>query len=209
MRKVEKSVLLQLFDQSWKEHLLALDHLRQGIGLRAYGQSDPLNEYKREAFKLFSDHAGRPARAGDGVLSGSSCSCAWSRRPSPEPLQMQEMPPEPGDGRAGDGSDGAASIRPVPRVAASPGCTAPRPKRCDPNDPATWGKVSRNAACPCGAARSTSTATAGSDAPAGTPRTCMPRTGTPRVGTPRTAMMMPAGGAAAWPWGRSAGPPVP
>ena len=54
-RQVEKSVLMQLFDQSWKEHLLHLDHLRQGIGLRAYGQKDPLNEYKREAFNLFSD----------------------------------------------------------------------------------------------------------------------------------------------------------
>src|SRR5262249_12734458 len=53
MRQVEKSMLLQLFDQAWKEHLLHLDHLRQGIGLRAYGQKDPLNEYKREAFNLF------------------------------------------------------------------------------------------------------------------------------------------------------------
>jgi preprotein translocase subunit SecA len=47
--------LMQLFDQSWKDHLLHLDHLRQGIGLRAYGQKDPLNEYKREAFNLFND----------------------------------------------------------------------------------------------------------------------------------------------------------
>ena len=52
-RMVEKSLLLQIFDQIWKEHLLALDHLRQGIGLRAYGQRDPLNEYKLEAFNLF------------------------------------------------------------------------------------------------------------------------------------------------------------
>ncbi len=54
-RQVEKSVLMQIFDQNWKDHLLHLDHLRQGIGLRAYGQKDPLNEYKREAFNLFSD----------------------------------------------------------------------------------------------------------------------------------------------------------
>ena len=53
MRMVEKSLLLQILDQVWKEHLLSLDHLRQGIGLRAYGQRDPLNEYKREAFALF------------------------------------------------------------------------------------------------------------------------------------------------------------
>ncbi|MFO0400541.1 MAG: preprotein translocase subunit SecA, partial [Alphaproteobacteria bacterium] len=54
MRQIEKSLLLQIFDQSWKEHLLSLDHLRQGIGLRAYGQRDPLNEYKSEAFRLFN-----------------------------------------------------------------------------------------------------------------------------------------------------------
>jgi preprotein translocase subunit SecA len=53
LRMAEKSLLLQILDQSWKEHLLALDHLRQGIGLRAYGQRDPLNEYKREAFEMF------------------------------------------------------------------------------------------------------------------------------------------------------------
>ncbi|MCO5135790.1 MAG: preprotein translocase subunit SecA, partial [Phyllobacteriaceae bacterium] len=55
MRMVEKSLLLQILDQIWKEHLLNLDHLRQGIGLRAYAQRDPLNEYKRESFGLFED----------------------------------------------------------------------------------------------------------------------------------------------------------
>ena len=53
MRMAEKSLLLQVLDQQWKEHLLALDQLRQGIGLRAYAQKDPLNEYKREAFHMF------------------------------------------------------------------------------------------------------------------------------------------------------------
>ena len=54
-RMAEKSILLQVIDQQWKEHLLALDHLRQGINLRAYAQRDPLNEYKREAFNLFDE----------------------------------------------------------------------------------------------------------------------------------------------------------
>jgi preprotein translocase subunit SecA len=53
MRMAEKSLLLQVLDQQWKEHLLGLDQLRQGISLRAYGQKDPLNEYKREAFMMF------------------------------------------------------------------------------------------------------------------------------------------------------------
>src|SRR6185437_11453856 len=54
MRMAEKSLLLQILDQNWKEHLVQLDHLRQGINLRAYAQRDPVNEYKREAFELFS-----------------------------------------------------------------------------------------------------------------------------------------------------------
>ena len=54
-RNVEKSFLLQIIDHSWKDHLLFLDYLKQGISLRAYGQKDPLNEYKREAFGLFEN----------------------------------------------------------------------------------------------------------------------------------------------------------
>ena len=55
MRQVEKSILLQTMDQRWREHLLLLEHLRQIVGLRGYGQRDPLNEFKLEAFTLFSD----------------------------------------------------------------------------------------------------------------------------------------------------------
>ena len=51
----QKTILLQIIDKSWKEHLLSLDHLRQGISLRAYGQKDPLNEYKQEAFIMFEE----------------------------------------------------------------------------------------------------------------------------------------------------------
>ena len=75
MRFVEKSVLLQTLDAVWKEHLLVLDQLRQGIYLRSYGQRDPLNEYKSEAFALFNAmlddlkervtvHGHQPATAG-------------------------------------------------------------------------------------------------------------------------------------------------
>ncbi|MBF86752.1 MAG: preprotein translocase subunit SecA [Pelagibacterales bacterium] len=53
--KIEKQIMLQVVDQNWKEHLLQLDQLRQGIGLRAYAQRDPLNEYKSEAFNLFHE----------------------------------------------------------------------------------------------------------------------------------------------------------
>ncbi|PIE56197.1 MAG: preprotein translocase subunit SecA [Desulfobulbus propionicus] len=54
MEQIERMVLLQMVDGHWKEHLLSMDHLKEGIGLRGYGQKNPLNEYKREAFNLFS-----------------------------------------------------------------------------------------------------------------------------------------------------------
>ena len=82
-RQVEKSVLMQLFDQSWKDHLLHLDHLRQGIGLRAYGQKDPLNEYKREAFDLFSDLLTGLREQVVNVLANAAAA-AWSRRRCPQ-----------------------------------------------------------------------------------------------------------------------------
>jgi preprotein translocase subunit SecA len=55
MRLFERDVMLRVVDQSWKDHLLALDHLKEGIGLRGYGQQDPLNEYKRESYDLFTE----------------------------------------------------------------------------------------------------------------------------------------------------------
>ncbi|VAW81844.1 Protein translocase subunit SecA [hydrothermal vent metagenome] len=59
MRHFEKSVMLQVLDQTWKEHLAAMDYLRQGIGLRGYAQKNPKQEYKREAFEMFTDLLGR------------------------------------------------------------------------------------------------------------------------------------------------------
>jgi preprotein translocase subunit SecA len=59
MRAAEKSILLRVLDQVWKDHLLSLDHLRQGINLRAYAQRDPLNEYKHEAFMQFQEMLAR------------------------------------------------------------------------------------------------------------------------------------------------------
>jgi preprotein translocase subunit SecA len=69
MRMAEKNLLLQVLDQQWKEHLLTLDQLRQGITLRAYGQKDPLNEYKREAFLMFETMLGNMRETTSMVLS--------------------------------------------------------------------------------------------------------------------------------------------
>jgi len=59
MRYLEKVVMLQVIDAQWKDHLLAMDHLKEGIGLRGYGQKDPLVEYKKEAFDIFGDMTAR------------------------------------------------------------------------------------------------------------------------------------------------------
>ena len=59
LRYIEKVILLQVVDTQWKDHLLGMDHLKEGIGLRGYGQRDPLVEYKKEAFEAFSELSGR------------------------------------------------------------------------------------------------------------------------------------------------------
>src|SRR5207245_4405369 len=55
MRALERHEMLVVMDMQWKDHLLSIDHLKEGIGLRGYGQRDPLTEYKKEAFDLFQD----------------------------------------------------------------------------------------------------------------------------------------------------------
>ena len=59
IRHLERVVMLQSLDQHWKEHLLAMDHLKEGIGLRGYGQRNPLQEYQREGFDIFAEMLGR------------------------------------------------------------------------------------------------------------------------------------------------------
>jgi preprotein translocase subunit SecA len=150
-RQVEKSVLMQLFDQNWKDHLLHLDHLRQGIGLRAYGQKDPLNEYKREAFNLFSDLLTGLRESVTNVLATLQLRMEQPP-PPPPPAQMREIHEDPAlatlqaDDPAFDPADptggGVATLH---RPRTNP--------RVDPNNPATWGKVARNAPCPCGSGK--------------------------------------------------------
>ncbi|HTM30713.1 MAG TPA: SEC-C metal-binding domain-containing protein, partial [Vicinamibacterales bacterium] len=59
LRRVERDIMLQIVDTQWKDHLYSLDHLKEGIGLRGYGQRDPLVEYKKESFELFQDMKAR------------------------------------------------------------------------------------------------------------------------------------------------------
>ncbi|MEJ2120954.1 MAG: preprotein translocase subunit SecA [Alphaproteobacteria bacterium] len=156
MRMAEKSLLLQLLDQIWKDHLLSLDHLRQGINLRAYAQKDPLNEYKREAFDLFSEMLARLREQVTGVMSHLEIQADDEAdfQPMHGPMQMHETRVDPALEMAGMSGDlmldeyppeeGELPIRQMPvRTAAAAAVI-------DPQDPGTWGKVPRNAPCPCG-----------------------------------------------------------
>ena len=55
LRQAERIIMLNVVDNQWKDHLLSMDHLKEGIGLRGYGQKDPLIEYKKESFTMFQD----------------------------------------------------------------------------------------------------------------------------------------------------------
>jgi preprotein translocase subunit SecA len=141
MRYIEKSLLLQVFDTVWKEHLLALDHLRQGIGLRAYGQRDPLNEYKTEAFALFNAMLDDMRERVTTMLSRVELSSEPPPMPQSLPAGMMENHMDP----AFAGGD----MEPEP-VRISIGGPA---MALDLADPTTWGGVQRNAACPCGSGK--------------------------------------------------------
>ena len=151
MRMAEKNLLLQILDQHWKDHLLRLDHLRQGIGLRAFGQKNPLNEYKREAFDMFQDML---ARLREGVTMLLSHIEIQVNAPEavPEPEAPREMETQHASiGQFGDAAQPAATSE----SPAAPAAPARRKAAAalDPNDPSSWGKVPRNAPCPCGSGK--------------------------------------------------------
>jgi preprotein translocase subunit SecA len=148
MRFVEKSLLLQVLDQVWKEHLLALDHLRQGIGLRAYGQRDPLNEYKSEAFALFNSMLDELKERVTAMLA--RVEIGRSEPAPPPPPQMMEVHETPqmalangGGFEPGEDAGGATMTLLAPARTAA----------VDPDDPATWRNTPRNAPCPCGSGK--------------------------------------------------------
>jgi preprotein translocase subunit SecA len=161
MRQIEKGVLLQTLDQLWREHLIMLEHLRQAVGLRGYAQRDPLNEYKSESFTLFEAMLARLRMAVTEQLMHVQLA------PNQEfDMQVEALPemygshvnPMTGEdefemAEAATGTDG-----PLARKSRSGGGPTPVRNRgaqaaADPNDPSTWGKVARNAACPCGSGK--------------------------------------------------------
>ncbi len=151
MRFIEKSLLIQTLDAVWKEHLYALDHLRQGIGLRAYGQKDPLREYQAEAFALFNAMLDDLKERVTSMLA--RVELAPDRPPEPDfqPRRqpMLEQHPEPiGVYGAADLDADVATLAPL-SLAAQPLVA----EAVDPSDPTTWRGTPRNAPCPCGSGK--------------------------------------------------------
>jgi preprotein translocase subunit SecA len=146
MKQVEKNFLLQMVDLQWREHLMHLDHLRNVIGLRGYGQRDPLNEYKTEAFSLFEKLL---VDLRQNVTRWLMTVEFHFEEPEPAPapapiggLVEVHMDPETGENErfnpAGPFADIPASEREVlPRSAL----------------PAGWEDTPRNAPCPCGSGK--------------------------------------------------------
>ena len=89
-RQIEKMVLLQTLDHLWREHLVTLEHLRQVIGFRAYGQRDPLNEYKSEAFVLFEAMLAKLREATTGQLMHVELAPP-EQQPALQPVELPEM----------------------------------------------------------------------------------------------------------------------
>jgi preprotein translocase subunit SecA len=163
IRYIEKSILLQTLDHLWREHLVMLEHLRQVIGLRGYGQRDPLNEYKAEAFSLFESMSQELREGVTAQLMRIEVVPAPQEQQPLPAMEAHKIDPTTGEdemalamaggealarigiGRAMAPSNGGAAMG-----GAAPGAqAAPR----NPQDPSSWGKVGRNETCPCGSGK--------------------------------------------------------
>jgi preprotein translocase subunit SecA len=141
MRYVEKTILLQTLDHLWREHLIMLDHLRQVIGLRGYGQRDPLQEYKSEAFGLYEAMTAHLREAVTAQLMRVEIVPPEEQQPALPAMEAHKLNPDTGEDEM---AFAGASL--VPQAN---GANAAR----DPKNSATWGKVGRNEDCPCGSGK--------------------------------------------------------
>jgi len=163
LRRVERDIMLQIVDAQWKDHLYSLDHLKEGIGLRGYGQRDPLVEYKKESFALFQDMKARVEEEMIRYLF-------WLRpvmseegpgeAPPPLPVPLPRAPRR-GPSSMTTNNPSAAGIPPFAGArphAADPEQQGPRPARTGGDDVIKTvrreePKVGRNDPCPCGSGR--------------------------------------------------------
>jgi preprotein translocase subunit SecA len=145
MRFIEKQILLTTYDAVWKEHLHALDQLRQGIGLRAYGQKDPLNEYKHEAFQLFTFMLEEMRQRVASLMAHVEVSPPPMEDPFADTAAIHADPEV-----AGYASEPGTGLTPgaAPEMAVPIGGSA-----IMSDDPSSWGETPRNAPCPCGSGK--------------------------------------------------------
>src|SRR5262249_16902371 len=149
-------ILLQTLDHLWREHLLMLDHLRNVIGLRGYGQRDPLNEYKSEAFTLFQDMARNLREGVTAQLMRVEIVQAPPEEqapPSLPPMQAFHADPTTGEDEMALAMAGAQTLARAGITGGAPVAAAATEVQRDPNNPASWGKVGRNENCPCGSGK--------------------------------------------------------
>ena len=152
-RKLEKAMVLQQLDTHWKEHLLNLDHLRQGINLRAFAQRDPLNEYKTDAFAMFEQMLSLLRESVTKTLSLVEFSVDQDaaeilRQRAAQQQKMHTTRQDPAMMGMGVGTATEPDGMRKNNVEAFPVSRA-----FDQNDPTTWGSTQRNAACPCGSGK--------------------------------------------------------
>jgi preprotein translocase subunit SecA len=143
MRGVEKRFLLEMIDLHWREHLVHLDHLRSVIGLRGYGQRDPLNEYKTEAFSLFEKLLVDLRQSVTRWLMTVEFRFEPPPELQPPPFEEVHLNPLTGENEAGRLSPAAQQNIGGDERAAIPHTALPT----------GWERTPRNAACPCGSGR--------------------------------------------------------
>ena len=140
MRRVEKRVLLEMMDNHWRQHLQQIDQLRSVIHLRGYGQRDPLNEFKEEAFQLFSNLLGDVRTSVTRILMLAQIEQQQAAPPPQPPTQIVETHLDPDTGV----NEMTPSQKPDP-------VPPPGPPLHQAED--DWSKTPRNAPCPCGSGK--------------------------------------------------------
>ncbi len=142
LRYLERMIMLQVVDSQWKDHLLAMDHLNEGIGLRGYGQKDPLIEYKREGFEMFEAMVERVKQQ----------TVEYLYRVQVAPAESFPFD-EAGVASPAGAGDGDLLSRPRPRSQPKPSERSLRPMAAAAPIKVAGKKIGRNEPCPCGSGR--------------------------------------------------------
>ncbi len=158
MRSLEKEIMLRQLDLHWKEHLAAMDYLRQGINLRAYAQKNPKQEYKREAFEMFSALLERVKRDAISILSRIQIRDPEDATIERKPRDASELRFQHAEASAlgqQPQAAGAGGPRGLPGLPGGQGRPGPPPSNPEPAVPFVreQPKVGRNEPCPCGSGK--------------------------------------------------------